>query len=351
MSSPSKHVMISYQWDHQNFAKKLYEALKSRGSNVWMDIQGGILAGDINDAMAIGVQNAYAIVPIISEKYQRSKNCKKELSYADVLDVDFFPVRIEADFKESDWLGVLIGAKLWYDFRDTSQFSKQIDHLASAIKSKVPRNEQEDLFNKYWKGKVYWQNGLPAVAAYHFESFDNVYINWSLGPDIDERYWRDADGKPVREYNGNGFKKFVNMKFGELTFTGDIDFIDGPQFKYEGDDRDDSAVDYVKIWHYSFKVSDDRKIIESGKVMTESYEGNSFVQRFGKELHYAISHIDESPRAKERNENYYRRLYQNEKVLHEETKMKLLSSEARVHELKQENTEFRTNSQFSQLFV
>ena len=102
-------------------------------------------------------------------------------------------------------------------------------------------------------------------------------------------------------------------------------------------------MDYDKIWHFSFKVSDDRKIIESSKIMAVSYEGNSYMKRCGKELHWELATpVDESPRTREIDENYFRRLYHTETVLHDETKMKLQLSEARVHEQKQENTEFRT---------
>ena len=94
-------------------------------------------------------------------------------------------------------------------------------------------------------------------------------------------------------------------------------------------------MDYDKIWHFSFKVSDDRKIIESSKIMAVSYEGNSYMKRCGKELHWELATpVDESPRTREIDENYFRRLYHTETVLHDETKMKLQFSE-------QENTDFR----------
>ena len=40
-----KHIMLSYQWGSQKFAKELYELLCQRGFNVWIDTQN--MTGDI----------------------------------------------------------------------------------------------------------------------------------------------------------------------------------------------------------------------------------------------------------------------------------------------------------------
>ena len=43
-----KHVMLSYQWDHQKLVEEVYNALEAQGLPVWMDIKGG-MKGNIND--------------------------------------------------------------------------------------------------------------------------------------------------------------------------------------------------------------------------------------------------------------------------------------------------------------
>ena len=53
-----KHVMISYNWSHQQHAIGIRDILKSRGHSVWLDIDNGIQEGDINEAMAAGVDSA-----------------------------------------------------------------------------------------------------------------------------------------------------------------------------------------------------------------------------------------------------------------------------------------------------
>ncbi len=59
-SSGSKHVMLSYQWDHQKMVEQVYDGFSSVGIPVWMDIKGGMKA-DVNDSMATGVDNAAVI--------------------------------------------------------------------------------------------------------------------------------------------------------------------------------------------------------------------------------------------------------------------------------------------------
>lgn len=44
----AKHVMLSYQWNKQDLAEKVYQGLRSQGINAWMDVHGGV-KGNIND--------------------------------------------------------------------------------------------------------------------------------------------------------------------------------------------------------------------------------------------------------------------------------------------------------------
>ena len=70
----SKHVMLSYQWDHQRHVKRAYDMLTKLGVKCWMDIAGGMSA-DIYESMAEGVSNASVVVCFMSQKYQESENC------------------------------------------------------------------------------------------------------------------------------------------------------------------------------------------------------------------------------------------------------------------------------------
>jgi len=126
------HVMLSYQWDSQDLVKRVYQSLIQRGLPVWMDVEGGI-SGNINDSMAFGVDNAVILVSFMSAKYQESKNCKKELNYADSKNVDIVPVMTQKDWKASAWLGIITAGLLWIDFRPGTNFDKSVESLTKEI--------------------------------------------------------------------------------------------------------------------------------------------------------------------------------------------------------------------------
>ena len=47
--------MISYNWGHQKEALSIKNVLKEKGFPVWLDVDNGIKEGDVNEAMADGV--------------------------------------------------------------------------------------------------------------------------------------------------------------------------------------------------------------------------------------------------------------------------------------------------------
>jgi hypothetical protein len=43
-----KHVMLSYNWDHQRQVKRVYDLLTAVGLNVWMDVKGGMVSACVS---------------------------------------------------------------------------------------------------------------------------------------------------------------------------------------------------------------------------------------------------------------------------------------------------------------
>ncbi|CAF1436813.1 unnamed protein product [Rotaria sp. Silwood1] len=112
--------MISYAWtETQDLAYEVAEQLKNENIPIWMDIRNG-LGGHINDGMAEAVENSAAVCFFMTPKYQSSKSCRKELEYAEKLEIPLIPCRCRVDFKPSGWLGIISAGLLWYDFRDLS---------------------------------------------------------------------------------------------------------------------------------------------------------------------------------------------------------------------------------------
>lgn len=125
--------------------KKVYQSLTQHGFNVWMDIYGGMY-GDINEAMAAGVEGAGIILPFLTEKYEMSKNCKRELSYANKRNVEVVPCMAQPKssdgeyYDPSGWLGVLTASLLYTDFRRVEAFEESMAMLVAELKKQAEVN-------------------------------------------------------------------------------------------------------------------------------------------------------------------------------------------------------------------
>ncbi|KAI9340880.1 hypothetical protein BDR26DRAFT_1007362 [Obelidium mucronatum] len=73
--------MMSYNWGIQGDVRKLYEQLNMKNFNGWLDIWGN-MQGNMNEAMAAGIERSYSILVFLTSKYQSSPNCQLELGYA-----------------------------------------------------------------------------------------------------------------------------------------------------------------------------------------------------------------------------------------------------------------------------
>ena len=69
----TKHIMLSYQWDHQSQVTRVYDTLTRLGVKCWMDISGG-MGSDIYESMAEGVSNASVVVCFMSQKCKYRSN-------------------------------------------------------------------------------------------------------------------------------------------------------------------------------------------------------------------------------------------------------------------------------------
>jgi hypothetical protein len=116
-------VMVSYQWDSQELAKKIDTYLCGAGYDVWIDVRR--MKGDLNSAMADAVNQADAVLVIATQMYSRSANCKLECSLAVRLEKKVVPVTEAGDFrlrKDASWLGLLLGGKMYYTMINDSTF-------------------------------------------------------------------------------------------------------------------------------------------------------------------------------------------------------------------------------------
>ncbi|XP_069106093.1 uncharacterized protein [Argopecten irradians] len=132
------HIMISYQWGHQEMLKKIRDGLRANGFKVWMDIDD--MEGSTLDAMARAVENAEVILVCFSQKYKDSDNCRAEAEYAFQKKKKIIPLKMEMNYHPDGWLGFICGAKLFFDFGGKYSFESRMEGLVKEISSKISRD-------------------------------------------------------------------------------------------------------------------------------------------------------------------------------------------------------------------
>ena len=104
------HVMLSYNWGHQDVIKRINTALKARGYvsySVWIDIEK--MQGSTVEAMADAVEDAAVVCYGISQAYKESTNCRMEAQYAFQQQKDMVPLMLEEDLSAKGVAGDDLG--------------------------------------------------------------------------------------------------------------------------------------------------------------------------------------------------------------------------------------------------
>ncbi|CAF3651635.1 unnamed protein product [Rotaria sp. Silwood1] len=138
------HIMLSYQWNSQELVKRVADILKQRNIPIWFDIAGD-MKGNINAAMAYGVEGAAMVISFDTVAYSKSINCQKELTYASQLKKNIAPVLLENDKGfQNTWLGTIIASLNAINMQDDNQFNSSIDILVQRINRALEEKKDED---------------------------------------------------------------------------------------------------------------------------------------------------------------------------------------------------------------
>jgi hypothetical protein len=131
-------LMISYCWTQQAIVKQVYQCLRDKGYDVWLDIhkmaeasrEGGVL-----DAMSAAIDEADVVLVAVSREYKNSANCRLEAEYAHTQGKRIVYMMMQEDFiKPSGWLGMLLGSKLWHAmFDDSEPAAAKVEPLIQAL--------------------------------------------------------------------------------------------------------------------------------------------------------------------------------------------------------------------------
>ena len=136
-SVSTRHVMLSYQWDHQVQVTRVYDTLTRFGVNCWMDIRSG-MGADIYEGMANAVSNASVVVCFMSQKYQASANCMLEVKFAKQSGMDMVAVMMEgSEWRPSGWLGLITAGSLWTRLSDESEFEDNVRQLHGQLQGVI----------------------------------------------------------------------------------------------------------------------------------------------------------------------------------------------------------------------
>ncbi|CAF4790585.1 unnamed protein product, partial [Rotaria socialis] len=143
-SSVKFHVMLSYNWKSQELIKKIAGKLKENDVPIWFDIDGD-MKGNINAAMASGVEGAAMIISFDTVAYSKSANCQKEFTYATQLGKSIIPVLLEDEkgFKDT-WLGKAIASLKTLNMKKESKFDSCFDSILKIIKKALEKKVREE---------------------------------------------------------------------------------------------------------------------------------------------------------------------------------------------------------------
>ncbi|CAF4160890.1 unnamed protein product, partial [Rotaria sordida] len=140
------HIMLSYQWNSQKLVKRVADMLKQRNIPIWFDIAGD-MKGNINSAMAYGVEGAAMVISFDTLAYSKSINCQKELTYAVQLEKNIVPILLENEKGfQNTWLGMIIASLNGINMQDDSQFNYAIDTLVQRINTALEEKKDEESY-------------------------------------------------------------------------------------------------------------------------------------------------------------------------------------------------------------
>eukprot|EP00794_Sanderia_malayensis_P014660 gene14660-16186_t len=159
MKSQKGHVMLSYNSESQAQVLRIKEELEKFGYKTWMDVDK--MHGDLNERTAEGVEGAAVVVIFMTQKYEKSRNCKKELNYAEHKGRKIVPVKLDPKYEPSGALGLIVAGKLYTTFSDESQFKSNF----AALKKEIDATPDRDLLHS------------TDEDSYSFNEGDTVAIN------------------------------------------------------------------------------------------------------------------------------------------------------------------------------
>jgi hypothetical protein len=161
-------IFISYSHGDQAFAKKIAIRLAKKNTHVWIDEWELNVGDSLIERIQSAIQNASALLVILSRASVASEWCKKELNAALVRELEEKKVIVLPVLKEDCNIPTFLREKKYADFR--GKFNAGFSDLLSAV-AKVTNPEQ---------GRIPSVNGHTDWAESWGYKGDAFYLEWEF---------------------------------------------------------------------------------------------------------------------------------------------------------------------------
>jgi hypothetical protein len=231
------HIMLSYQWNNQEFVKRVADMLKQKNIPVWFDIAGD-MKGNINAAMAQGVEGAAMVISFSTVAYSKSINCQKELTYASQLKKNIVPVLLEDDRSFGNtWLAMIIASLKKINMQDDIQFNSNFDALVQRINAALEEKKHEE--SHRFQPITRFEGGAVRGKYYQYhQAFDMFFDFFSLREGRVSGQGHDSIGHFTIAgiYDDEGKVSFTKQYIGQhaVEYNGNIKYDNLGGFQIQG---------------------------------------------------------------------------------------------------------------------
>ena len=131
MSTTAPYFFVSYSREDANLQRRVIAELRSRGINIWVDIE-NLIPGSPAWEREIerSIRGAAGVIALLSPDAHDSEWVRREISFAEQNDKRIFPVLIRGD--EDDSIPLRLSNHQRVDLR--RDFNSGLDELANALR-------------------------------------------------------------------------------------------------------------------------------------------------------------------------------------------------------------------------
>jgi hypothetical protein len=142
-SKPPPHIMMSYNWTHQDVVLRVVTWLQGHGYIVWVDTEQ--MKGSTVDTMALAVEGSEVMLIGMSRQYKESSNCRMEAQYGLQKKKPLIPLKLVHGYEADGWLGLMLGTSMWYAlYGETLSSESAFEDRMSALSREIGSRGRAD---------------------------------------------------------------------------------------------------------------------------------------------------------------------------------------------------------------